>query len=294
MNTRTSHYVKPDWTVDLFTPGEAPPLAIVVAHPDDEVVGVGAQLRRWPHAHIVHVTDGAPHNSNDAWRAGFVTGEEYASARQRESISALTFAGIGISQLHSLGFTDQETPLHLVSITESLVDKFLELQPQFVITHPYEGGHPDHDSTAFAVHAARDILLREQGVAPVILEATSYFNRSGIMATSEFLPRARSSVKTLVLSADEIEFKQRLFARFKSQQNFLQYFSIRVERLRAAPSYDFTKRPHSGPLYYEQFQRGTTGEGWSKQAAAAARRLHQDSISVEVIMPALVSSVFRH
>ncbi len=33
---------------------------IVVAHPDDETIGLGAQLRRFEDALLVHVTDGAP------------------------------------------------------------------------------------------------------------------------------------------------------------------------------------------------------------------------------------------
>src|SRR5690606_8847233 len=120
-----------------------------------------------------------------------------------ESISALTLAGVGLNQIHSLCFTDQQTALNLVAITEALVAKFLELQPRYVITHPYEGGHPDHDSTAFAVHTAQEILRRENVKAPVILETTSYFNRAGIMATSEFLPRARTETHTCVLTDAE-------------------------------------------------------------------------------------------
>ena len=34
-------------------------------------------------------------------------------------------------------------------------------QPDVVLTHPYEGGHSDHDSTAFAVHLAAGILRRD-------------------------------------------------------------------------------------------------------------------------------------
>ncbi len=269
--------MKTDWFNELFNHSNTPALTIVSAHPDDEVIGLGAQLRRWPHAHVVHVTDGVPRHSADPWAAGFLTAEEYASARQRESISALALAGVALSHIHGLSFIDEETPLHLVAITEALAVLFLELQPRFVITHPYEGGHPDHDSTAFAVHAACDLLRQEQGTVPIILEAASYFNRAGIMATSEFLPRARTEIKTLALTKEEIQFKQRLFACFKTQQNVLQYFPIALERIRLAPHYDFTKPPHAGRIHYELFQWGTNGERWRKLAGAAGARLRQIS-----------------
>lgn len=268
--------MKTDWFHELFSAAETPPLAFVVAHPDDEVIGLGAQLRRWPHAHFIYVTDGAPKHSDDAWNAGCLTVEEYASARQRESISALTLAGIGLNQIHSLNFPDQETSLNLTAITEDLVAKFLELQPRFVVTHAYEGGHPDHDSTAFAVHTACEILRRENVMTPTILEMTGYFNRAGITATSEFLPRARIETHTFALTETEAAFKQRLFSCFKTQQSVLQYFPIGVERVRPAPGYEFAQPPHEGRLHYELFGRGMTGERWRRLAVAAAHRMLQN------------------
>ncbi|HYG35829.1 MAG TPA: hypothetical protein VEC99_13645, partial [Clostridia bacterium] len=34
-----------------------PRLTVIVAHPDDEVIGAGAQLPRWKKAQLVQVTD---------------------------------------------------------------------------------------------------------------------------------------------------------------------------------------------------------------------------------------------
>ncbi|MEO5568891.1 MAG: hypothetical protein ABIR92_10385, partial [Gemmatimonadaceae bacterium] len=65
-----------------------------------------------------------------------------------------------------------------------------------MLTHPYEGGHSDHDSTAFAVHLATGMLLREGRRAPIILELTSYHNYGGARRLFSFLPFANSRVKT--------------------------------------------------------------------------------------------------
>src|SRR5205814_217685 len=66
------------------------PLAIVVAHPDDEVIGVGGQLARWSSAAaIVHVTDGVPPDVGAAVGAGFASRRAYANARRRELLAAL-------------------------------------------------------------------------------------------------------------------------------------------------------------------------------------------------------------
>ena len=54
----------------------SPRVALVVAHPDDEVIGAGGRLSHWQDCHIIYVTDGAPQNSLDAAAAGFGTRED--------------------------------------------------------------------------------------------------------------------------------------------------------------------------------------------------------------------------
>ena len=51
------------------------PVAIVVAHPDDETIAAGASLPLLRTLTLVHVTDGAPARLQDARAAGFGTAE---------------------------------------------------------------------------------------------------------------------------------------------------------------------------------------------------------------------------
>src|SRR3954452_6783766 len=121
-------------------------VAIVVAHPDDETLGLGAQLPRLPGLAIVHVTDGAPRDLGDARRLGFETTEAYAAARHRELETAMALAGIGSDALIGLGVPDQEAAHHLAAVAIRLADLFCEKRIEIVFTHAYEGGHPDHDA----------------------------------------------------------------------------------------------------------------------------------------------------
>ncbi len=253
-------------------------LLVVVAHPDDEVIGAGGQLPQWGDGAFVYVTDGAPANMSDARAAGFNCRADYARARRSESEAALALAGIAARQLRHLGYGDQESTLHLDQIVSDLRQTIEAVKPMAVLTHPYEGGHPDHDSTAFAVHAACQ-LLRAQELAPTILEFTCYHNRAGIMQTREFLPRAGVPIQTDLLDEAQCILKRRMFDCFESQQHVLQWFPIDVERFRVAPRYDFSQPPHPGKLYYELFDWGMTGERWRELARNATFKLGLDLLS---------------
>jgi hypothetical protein len=61
------------------------------------------------------------------------------------------------------------------------------------------------------------------------------------------------------LTAAEAAAKQRAFDCFETQRETLSLFHCLTERFRTAPRYDFSRPPHAGRLYYENFDRGVTG-----------------------------------
>jgi LmbE family N-acetylglucosaminyl deacetylase len=75
-------------------PGDAPKVVVIVAHPDDEIIGAGARLSSLKGVTVIHVTNGAPRELDCALRACFATGDEYAGARREECLSALGLAGV--------------------------------------------------------------------------------------------------------------------------------------------------------------------------------------------------------
>jgi LmbE family N-acetylglucosaminyl deacetylase len=268
-------------------PSPVPQVLIVAAHPDDEVMGAGARLRRLRSAFLLHLTDGAPHDGVDARAAGFDEPDSYARARRLEVMRALGLAGIGTHRVYNLGLPDQTASFHLAALARHVHDLLLSLHPEIVLTHSYEGGHPDHDAAAFAVHAACALLERGQSapgrvargnaarvaspVAPLVVEFPSYHAGPEGMVLARF--RDETGARVLALSPAERELKQRLVDCFVTQRRMLSQFPLDIECYRRAPEYDFTTPPHPGRLWYEWFNWGIGGERWREHAGAALAEL---------------------
>jgi LmbE family N-acetylglucosaminyl deacetylase len=242
------------------------------AHPDDETIGAGGQLPFLKNVWIVHATDGAPRNMVDAHEYGFPTREAYAEARRIELRNALIVAGLGPERSLALGFVDQECRNYLCQLAVKIAALLLDARPETILAPPYEGGHPDHDSVAFGAHLAIKLLAREGFRTPKIIEYALYHGGAGDLQTGDFLPPP-DSVIAVKLGGRAAELKKRMIACFTTQRATLAPFQISEERFRPAPNYDFTAPPHPGPLYYERFDWGSTGEEWREAARVAARDL---------------------
>lgn len=246
------------------------PLLVIVAHPDDETIGAGGMLSRWESVWVLHVTDGAPRNGQDAAAAGFANWREYAFQRSAELRAAMELAGVPSKHCIGLGVPDQEASLQMEPIARGLADRIRELRPAVVLTHSYEGGHPDHDATAFAVHAACQILRQADEPVPPIIEMAFYNAVHG--ASGQFLGMEPTPA-CVELSGTECDLKRRMLDCFTSQKRTLESFPVGQERYRRAPEYDFARPPHEGPLYYERFDWGMTGSRWRELANAAMKAL---------------------
>lgn len=236
---------------------------VIAAHPDDEAQGLAATLgklaARGCRVRVLHVTDGAPRNPALRPSLRRHTVKQAAAFRRLEAEAAL--GGEDITLLPSLGIPDHEAAEDLVGLT-------LALEPiiataDVVVTHPYEGGHPDHDATAFAVHAAAGHTL--------VAEMTSYHrNALGGLEPGVFLGRAACGVSWPGdLDAADFARRDRILAAYASQREVLARLRIRREPIRCAPVYDFTSPPHEGRLWYEDVGLGWTAERFLARARAA-------------------------
>jgi LmbE family N-acetylglucosaminyl deacetylase len=248
--------------------------AIVAAHPDDETLGAGHCLRWLREPVIIHITDGAPRDLRDAAANGFSSRQEYAEERRREFLECLRAGDVHPAQMIELGYVDQEASLRMPELAREIQRLLQRCRIEVVLTHPYEGGHPDHDATALAVRAA--CLRLPPAARPVVMEFTSYHNRDGRMETGTFLPDPNAREIVFKLGADARARKERMLACFQTQKKVLEQFGTAEEHFRPAPVYDFTAPPHAGPLFYEAFQLGMTAERWRSLAREA-----MDALAVE-------------
>jgi LmbE family N-acetylglucosaminyl deacetylase len=270
---------------------------IVVAHPDDETIGLGAQLSRFENALLVHVTDGAPRDGEDARNYGFAGVADYAAARDAELSAALRAGDASRPRRLALGVPDKEAWRDLAGLARRLAGLLRTEDPVCVFTHAYEGGHPDHDAAAFAAHAA----CRLAAAPPAIGDMPFYHRRDGRLVTGEFLPlpfpsRRRPGpipqpperpkhgsrpspgwVCSIKVGGEALRRKQRMIDCFTTQRWLLAQFDLSPERFRLAPAYDFRQPPHPGELHYETFGWGITGAGWRRAAAAALDLLGLDT-----------------
>ena len=255
-----------------------PPIAartkVVFAHPDDETLACGALLPRLQDVTVVHVTDGAPRSGEDARRFGFSGVSEYGAARAAELRAAMRIAGVGEDRLLSLDVPDQGTPFALADVARRL--RPLLDEAEMVITHSYEGGHPDHEAVCWAVHAACRLLAREGSPPPAIIDVPLYrLGPDGGWLHQDF-GEGGPDIAVLRLTDQERDLKSRMLAAHASQAETLGPFGVADEAYRTAPAYDFSVLPHGGALLYERENWGLTGARWLDLAADAAGELRLD------------------
>lgn len=239
---------------------------IISAHPDDETIGMGSRIKKLSNAVFVYITNGAPSNPYYYQKAGYHNNLAYAQERKEELFKALSLSGFSSSDCIFLDIPDQESSFNMSDIVNELTSIFSSHEPDMIVTHPYEGGHPDHDTTALAVHMALQNNLLKNGYAPVALEFASYYAENGEFVTNRFLDHGECMQRDVVLTEEEQRDKVKMINCFVTQLEFLRKFSTEVELFRQIPDYDFTKPPHQGKLFYEQFDWGITGEKWRENA----------------------------
>lgn len=241
---------------------------ILAAHPDDETIGVGGRIAGLADVIIASITDGAPPSDARVPRP-FSSRRAYAEARRGERRRALALAGIAEARVHELGIADQHASDDLIGLTAAVIEILRTVRPHVLVTHPYEGGHPDHDAAAFASAAALQLLSEAGEPVPTAIEMTSYHIGPDGMRTGGFLPHQDVRPRDFLLDAASRERKRAMFDCFTSQREMLSHFRDDRERFRVSPLYEFSLPPHEGRLFYEHFDWGMSGSEWRARAREA-------------------------
>lgn len=245
---------------------------VLVAHPDDEVIGFGALLQKMKRGIVVFATDGAPRDDY-FWKA-YGSREEYARIRQQEARDALAVVGaepVFLADHVEGGIADQELFQRLpqaVSAFERIVE---QLSPNCLATLAYEGGHPDHDAVCFVAS-----VVGKRRKLPV-WESPLYHRNSDGSGVVQRFPQSSGKEIEIRVEGEELERKLKMFHTYKSQKLTLDHFRPESEHFRPVADYDFTRRPFPWKLNYELWQWRMTGEEVSAAFASYLESLRDQS-----------------
>ncbi|HJP98197.1 MAG TPA: PIG-L family deacetylase [Rhodanobacteraceae bacterium] len=245
------------------------PVALVVAHPDDETLGTGARMSCLRQLVLIHLTDGAPRlpgEPDDSARRGAVAAE-----RMREVDGSLDVLGARPQRRIAYGWPDQESIRHLPEIVAALRRDLEGVAA--VLTHAYEHGHPDHDTAALAVHVACNDP--DGRARPQVIEFPSYHLGANGARFGQFWrdPGRREWLATL--DVRERARKARALACFASQRDMLRNFPVDVERFRRAPAYDFSQPAPPPAAWYDARQWPIDSRAWRNLARESLARTEQ-------------------
>jgi LmbE family N-acetylglucosaminyl deacetylase len=234
-------------------------ILIVAAHPDDEVLALGGHFRS-VHPRIFHLTTGA----------GFLPIRNLGDRRKAEVRRALALGGIPQRRITLGSVPDQGVALAIPELVGQLTTVIDHVAPDCLLTHAYEGGHPDHDGASLVCR------LATKGRIP-IYEFTSYHNGSPFavkasLRTNRFLDELDGEV-IVPLSKQQQRLKRKMLCCFPTQETILQRFSITEERFRPAPRYRYDKPPHAGTLLYESWGSPMDYVSWQGAVQEAMQKM---------------------
>jgi LmbE family N-acetylglucosaminyl deacetylase len=244
---------------------------VLAAHPCDESLGAAGLLTRLGDPWVVCLTDGAPRDRRFVPKGLPASPSGYAKVRRREIAAAMAIAGVGADRLLLLDVPDQGAALGLPRLVQRLTTLVRGLRPHLLVTHGYEGGHPDHDAAALAARLAVERLEREEGAAPALAEMLSYHREEDRLVADRFLPAPTDRwTVVLRLSPRERRLRRQMLECHRSQVATLTQLPERAwELLRPTPPYDFLQPPHPGPLQYEVLGFDLDGAHWRELARQA-------------------------
>jgi LmbE family N-acetylglucosaminyl deacetylase len=122
---------------------------LIVAHQDDDVIGAGCFLQNHASVQVSYCTDGGAPMNVPIWRRlGLSERSQYVELRNKEASAALKLSGAQFGVEFHLK-TDGSLYEALRLTANEIRQTVNSTRPDFVLTHTFEHGHPDHDCCSF-------------------------------------------------------------------------------------------------------------------------------------------------
>lgn len=242
---------------DAPRPPASPPwgagrrVLILIAHPDDEVVGCCAAIGRARAAgaelHGLVLTTGVP--AREVLWPWDRRSHPARVARRREECRTVARL-LGFSGLEFLEVPARRLRAALLDVHGRLLQTLSRLAVDVIWAPAYEGGHADHDNA----NALAASLLAGNGKRAIAAYEYAEYNLSGGAIRSQTFPKLLGTEFVLDLSADEVRLKRQALAGYRSAQGDLGYVRVERESFRPLVAYDYDLPPHPGKLFYQRFQ----------------------------------------
>jgi LmbE family N-acetylglucosaminyl deacetylase len=221
-------------------------ILIFVPHPDDEVVGcaaaIGQARAQGAEVFALYLTDGClARETLWPWqRRRYGT---YVARRHSEAEGAAEQLG-----LHPIGWSSRPTRRlwrELPQVHSEMRAGIAACAPDQIWLPAYEGGNPDHDGlNALGSLFADDLSVFE----------FAEYNFSGGKTRAQLFPFPNGREQTIVLTPEERTRKRALLRHYASERRNLNYVGATNECFRPLASYDYSRPPHPGTLWYARHQ----------------------------------------
>jgi LmbE family N-acetylglucosaminyl deacetylase len=208
---------------------------VFAAHQDDEVLGLGLTLvkhrSRGDRVTVVFTTNGAGPN----WQESCAIKQAVSATRFKEACDALAIIGIDPAEIVCLGFPDGGLHRYIPEASKDIAALIRAIVPHTIYVHAIEGGHRDHDVTAFVV---QEVSARLR-ISPVFEWAEYNSEAPGGQPISDARFASDPYVPDFECAPtpfDQSEFtsKQQMLAKYASQAVSIRYYPFRSEILRRA------------------------------------------------------------
>ena len=221
-------------------------ILLLIPHPDDEIVGCCAAIRKalGLGASVVgfYLTTGIP-PINALWWWQRSRYSERVARRRYEAREAAELLGVEVYEFQEIPCRTLKS--HLEPTREKIQQAMRNLGIDTVWTPAYEGGHQDHDVCSFLAST-----LNNQ----VQVWEFSEYNYFGNKVRSQEFFDPNGTEQIIKLNSSEKELKRKALSIYRSEQANLNYVDIVQEEFRPQAAYNYSKPPHPGKLFYQRFQ----------------------------------------